>query len=191
MIGTSTLKLIRQEVVTHIVTANGEDAVLAIGVVIEGANAVLHIGIVADVFLVFLVIVRFVVLVEVINHFEVVTRRYVPFTPDAAAEVAIAIGDDGILLILTEEIAYVTNKFQVVDRMPHKAVLEIPCLAPIYLAEFAVIVHVGANGVGVDVCVLYARDIVELSLVQSEETSIALFLMVSPAGIYIQHPRLL
>ena len=191
MIGTSSLKLIRQEVVTHIVTANGEDAVLAIGVVIEGANAVLHIGIVADVLIIFPVIVGLVVLVEVIHHLEVVTRGDIPFAPEATAEVAITIRNDGILLILTEEISHMSYELQVVERSPYKAVFYVPRLTAIHLAEFAVVMHIGTDGIGIDVCMLQTRNVVEASLIQSEETAIALFLMVSPAGVDIQHPRLL
>ena len=159
--------------------------------VIEGADAVLHIGIVADVFLVFPVVIGLVVLVEVIHHLEVVAGSDVPFAPETAAEVAIAIWNDRVLLVLTEEIPKMTDELQVIDRPPYEAVLYIPCLATIHLTEFAVVIHIGTDSVGVDICMLHTRDIIETPFVESEEAAIALFLMVSPTGIDIQHPRLL
>ena len=82
-------------------------------------------------------------------------------------------------------------EFQIVERSPHEAVLYIPCLATIHLTEFAVVIHIGTDSIGVDICMLQAHNIIETPLVQSEDTTITLFLMIRPASIHIQHPRLL
>ena len=106
-----TTKLIAHKIVAQIVATDSEGKSLVggekMGDVVrkKGARGVLHVAIIAEVFLCGQNEVGLVVLVKVVRQFKPRLWRESPFRLSSSHEVAVAIGLQSILVLLAKEIA--------------------------------------------------------------------------------------
>ena len=185
-------KLVGHQVVTHVVTADGKDVFPGEGMVVERAQGVLHVAVVAHVARRGDQIVALVVLVEGIGEFQIIGRRNGPVALQSTREASVAVPDTLRCVALAKEVPSPCGQFQFVGGREYEPFLDIERRIAV---DGAVIADLGVVGSfrqidGIDRGILHVGHRVEPALIEPDRAAVTLLVVGAVAAVQVDRPRL-
>ena len=186
-------ELVGHQVVAQVVAADGEDVFLRKGMVVERAQGVLHVAVIAHVARCGNQVVALVVLVEGIGEFQIVGWRHRPIALQPAREAAVAVSDALRSIPLAKEVTRPGRELQSLGRGEDEPLLDVERRGAVDGTVIADLRIIGAlrEVDGVDRGVLHVGRRVEPALIEPDRSAVTLFVVGAVAAVQVDRPRLL